>query len=312
MTTDVIAPAKAPRGLTRGRKSGGTVAAVSTVLAGLVAIWYLAAIPLNGAQLEDLYARIDPERTFSFGERLAATWTNNRPLLPTPDLIVADFWESATSASITSKRNILYHVGVTAGATAIGFVLGALLGMALAIGLVRLRTLDASLMPWLIASQTIPILAIAPMVVAVLGTIGLSGLAPKAAISMYLCFFPVTVGMVKGLRAPDRLALDLMRTYSATGGQIMSKLRFPAAIPYLFASLKVAIALGLVGTMVAELSTGGQAGLGGRLLTASYNGDMVHMWTALITSSFLAIFLIYLVGLVERATTVSAPGASAT
>jgi NitT/TauT family transport system permease protein len=165
-------------------------------------------------------------------------------------------------------------------------------------------------MPWLIASQTIPILAIAPMLVAVLGTIGLTGLAPKAAISMYLCFFPVTVGMVKGLRAPDPLALDLMRTYSADGAQVLRKLRFPAALPYLFASLKVAIALGLVGTMVAELSTGGQAGLGGRLLTASYNGDMVHMWTALITSSLLAILLVWLVGVAERVTTRWMPAAA--
>ena len=277
------------------------------VLAGLVAVWYLVAVPVNGAQLEGLYSRIDPERTFSFDERLAATWEINRPMLPTPDLIVVDFWESATTASITSKRNILYHVGVTAGTTALGFSLGALLGIALAIGIVHLRTLDASLMPWLIASQAIPILAIAPMVIAVLGTIGLTGLAPKATISMYLCFFPVTVGMVKGLRAPDPLSLDLMRTYSASGGQILSKLRFPTAMPYLFASLKVAIALGLVGTMVAELSTGGQAGLGGRLLTASYNGDMIHMWTALITSSLLAIVLVWLVGQAERVATRSAP-----
>ncbi len=282
-------------------------AALLVVLSGLIVIWYLVAIPVNGAQLEDLYARIDPDRSFSFEERLTATWDSNRPMLPTPDLIVADFWESATASSITSRRNILYHVGVTAGATALGFALGALLGVALSVGLVQLRTLDASLMPWLIASQTIPILAIAPMVVAVLGTIGLTGLAPKAAISMYLCFFPVTVGMVKGLRAPDRLALDLMRTYSATGRDVLFKLRFPCAMPYLFASLKVAIALGLVGTMVAELSTGGQAGLGGRLLTASYNGDMIHMWTALVTSSLLAVFLVFLVGRVERLLAAWAP-----
>jgi NitT/TauT family transport system permease protein len=304
MTTEATA------GRRRGRQSG-QLASVGTVLAGLVALWYLIAIPLNGAQLEDLFARIDPNRTFSFSERLTATWDNNRPMLPTPDLIAADFWDSATSTSVTNRRNILYHVGVTAGATALGFALGALLGVVLAIGLVHLRTLDASLMPWLIASQTIPILAIAPMLIAVLGNIGLTGLAPKAIISMYLCFFPVTVGMVKGLRAPDRLALDLMRTYSATRAQVLGKLRFPAAMPYLFASLKVGIALGLVGTMVAELSTGGQAGLGGRLLTASYNGDMIHMWTALVTSSLLAILLVYLVGRAERLFTAPAPAMQA-
>ena len=296
MTTEAVGGVASARHTVADRKRG----AVLVVLGALIAIWYLVAVPLNGAQLEDLYSRIDPERTFNFSERLTATWDHNRPMLPTPDLIVADFWDGATSSSLTSKRNIIYHVAVTAGATALGFALGALLGVVLAVGLVHLRTLDASLMPWLIASQTVPILAIAPMVVAVLGTIGLTGLAPKAAIAMYLCFFPVTVGMVKGLRAPDRLAQDLMRTYSASSTQILRKLRFPSAMPYLFASLKVAIALGLVGTMVAELSTGGQAGLGGRLLTASYNGDMIHMWTALVTSSLLAVVLVFIVGRAER------------
>jgi hypothetical protein len=93
----------------------------------------------------------------------------------------------------------------------------------LAVGIVHVRTLDRSLLPWIIASQTIPILAIAPMIIVVLGNIGLTGLIPKSLISMYLCFFPVTIGMVKGLRSPDPLQLDLMRTYSATELQCLVK-----------------------------------------------------------------------------------------
>ena len=118
----------------------------------------------------------------------------------------------------------------------VGFCLGTLLGILLAVGIVHLRTLDRSLMPWIIASQTIPILAIAPMIIVVLGNFGFIGLLPKSIISMYLCFFPVTIGMVKGLRSPDPLQLDLMRTYSASPGQVFWKLRWPASVPFLFAS----------------------------------------------------------------------------
>ena len=128
-------------------------------------------------------------------------------------------------------------------------------------------------MPWIIASQTIPILAIAPMVIVVLGSIGLTGLVPKSLISMYLCFFPVTIGMVKGLTSPDPMQLDLMRTYNASTAQVFWKLRWPASVPFLFASLKVAIAIALVGAIVGELPTGAQAGIGARLLNGSYYGQ---------------------------------------
>src|SRR3546814_18365552 len=111
----------------------------------------------------------------------------------------------------------------------LGFALGTLLGILLAVGIVHVRTLDRSLLPWVIASQTIPILAIAPMIVVVLGNIGFTGVLPKALISMYLCFFPVTIGMVKGLRSPAPLPRDLLRTYSARTGQLICKLRWPAS-----------------------------------------------------------------------------------
>ena len=121
-------------------------------------------------------------------------------------------------------------------------------------------------MPWIIASQTIPILAIAPMVIVVLGSLGFTGLVPKSLISMYLCFFPVTIGMVKGLTSPEPMQLDLMRTYNASTSQVLWKLRFPASVPFLFTSLKVAVAIALTGAIVGELPTGAVAGIGARLL----------------------------------------------
>jgi NitT/TauT family transport system permease protein len=162
------------------------------------------------------------------------------------------------------------------------------------------KSLEKSLMPWVISSQTIPILAIAPMIVVVLGAIGLKGLVPKAIISTYLCFFPVTIGMVKGLRSPDPLQMDLMRTYSANHWQTFWLLRWPSSLPFLFASLKVAIAISLVGAIVGELPTGAQAGLGARLLAGSYYGQTIQIWSALVTAALLAASMVALVGVIER------------
>ena len=158
-------------------------------------------------------------------------------------------------------------------------------------------------MPWIIASQTIPILAIAPMVIVVLASIGVKGLLPKAIISTYLSFFPVTVGMVKGLRSPDPILLDLMRTYNASRAQVFWKLRVPASVPFLFASMKVAIAISLVGAIVGELPTGAAAGIGSRLLIGSYYSQTIQLWSALIAASVLAALLVTIVGLVDRSVT---------
>ena len=160
--------------------------------------------------------------------------------------------------------------------------------------------LDRTLMPWIIASQTIPILAIAPMIIVVLGSMGIVGLFPKATISTYLCFFPVVVGMVKGLRSPNIILVDLMHSYSASKTQVFWKLRMPASIPYLFASMKIAVALSIVGSIVAELPAGAQAGLGARLLSGSYYGQTNLIWAALITASIISATLVSVIGRMER------------
>ena len=157
-------------------------------------------------------------------------------------------------------------------------------------------------MPWVIASQTIPILAIAPTIIVVLGAIGIQGLIPKALISTYLSFFPVVVGMVKGFRSPESIQLDLMHTYNAGGLQNFFKLRWPIALPYLFASMKVGIAASLVGAIVGELPAGGGNGLGARLLAGSYYGQTIQIWSSLAVAATLAGALVVIVGIVEGIT----------
>lgn len=271
---------------------------VLSVLAVLLLVWYIAAIPLNAPQVRE---HLPPEASFS--DVVAGTWSMERPVLPAPHQILAELQKSIFERPVTSPRSLVFHAGVTLSAALAGLGLALLLGLLLAIGIVHVRTLDRSLMPWVIASQTVPVLAIAPMVVVVLGNLGITGLLPKAAIAGYLSFFPITVGMVKGLRSPDPLQLDLMRTYSAAGHQVFAKLRWPASLPFLFPGLRVAVALALVGAIVAELPTGAQAGLGARLLGGSYYGQTVQIWATLIVASLLSLAALFVVGLVERGVT---------
>ncbi len=134
---------------------------------------------------------------------------------------------------VLNPRNLLFHAWVTLSATLMGFIIGALLGIGLAIAIVHSRVLQKSLMPWIIASQTVPILAIAPIIIVALGSVGLTGLIPKSVISAYLSFFPTAIGMVKGLSSADAMQLDLMRTYNASRPETFTKLRWPAALPFL-------------------------------------------------------------------------------
>ena len=297
MTTDAIA-LPAAMWTTGGARFAFHAVPVAAVLVFLTVGWYALAVWLNAPQVIDRFKRDGQEWTMP--QLVGATWSMERPVLPAPHQIARDFYQTVFATPIDSKRSLVYHAGVTVSATLVGFVFGAALGIVLAIGIIHLPVLDRSLLPWIIASQTVPILAIAPMVVVVLGNLGFSGLLPKAVISMYLCFFPVTVGVVKGLRSPDPLQLDLMRTYSASRAQVFRKLRWPSATGFLFASLKVAIAGSLIGAIVGELPTGAQAGLGARLLTGSYYGQTMQIWSALIMASLVGVVLVSIVALAER------------
>ncbi len=273
---------------------------VLSILAVLVVVWYGAAAVMNAQWARDQAARAGTHPDMM--QILAATMDQRRPVLPAPHQLAEQLWKSVVMVPVTSKRSLVYHAWITLSATAAGFAIGSLAGIVLAVAIVHDRAVDLSVMPWIIASQAIPILAIAPMVIVMLNAVGVTGLLPKALISAYLSFFPVTVGMVKGFRSPDPMQLDLLRTYNAGAGQVLRKLRWPAALPYLFASLKVAVAAALVGTIVGELPTGAVAGLGARLLSGSYYGQTVMIWATLVVASVLAAALVMAIGAVQRIT----------
>nr|WP_075217524.1 ABC transporter permease [Mongoliimonas terrestris] len=270
---------------------------VLTVVAALLAVWLAATYLLNVTVQRDAFERAGTPYTAR--TLFLATYQMERPILPSPHQVALELWKTTVETPVTSKRSLVYHGWITLSSTLVGFAIGTLLGIVLAVLIVHSRTLDKSLMPWIVASQTIPILAIAPMIVVVANAIGVTGLLPKAFISTYLSFFPVAVGMVTGLRSPDRLHLDLMRTYTATSSQVFWKLRLPAAVPFLFTSMKVGIAASLVGAIVAELPTGAVAGLGARLLAGSYYGQTVQIWSALFAAALMAAVLVAIVGMLD-------------
>lgn len=272
---------------------------VLTILLAIILFWYAMAIHMNAPWQNTLNNRAGltdvPFITFA-----QQTWAQDKPVLPAPHQVVTEIWNATVALEISSRRSLAYHGWITLSTTLLGFVFGTALGVLLAVAIIHNDASDRSLMPWIIASQTIPILAVAPMVVVGLGAVGLTGLVPKSLISMYLSFFPVVVGMVKGLRSPEAIQLDLMRTYDANGWQLFWKLRWPAAMPFLFASMKVGIAISLIGAVVAELSNASGGGLGVRLLTGSYNGQTIQIWAALFIAAGLAAVLVAIVGSAEK------------
>ena len=273
---------------------------IATVVAAIMVVWYGFTVYLNSPWQIDRYEKAGIE--WQMGDLVRDTMAHDRPVLPAPHQIAIEIWKTTVEKKITSKRSLIFHGSVTLSSTLLGFAMGTILGIGLAVSIVENRAMDKSLMPWIITSQTIPILAIAPMIIVVLNAVGLSGLVPKAMISTYLSFFPVVVGMVKGLRSPDPMHIDLMRTYNSSRLHMFWKLRLPASVPFLFASMKVAIAISLVGAIVGELPTGAVAGLGARLLAGSYYGQTIQNWSALISAACMAAILVTVVSVISHVT----------
>ena len=271
---------------------------LTCVLVVIVALWYVATVWLNSQWVYDQAARVDVQ--VEFREMVAATMNQKRPVLPAPHQVAAEFSKMVFETHVTSPRSLVFHAWVTLSGTLMGFALGTVMGVILAVGIVYNRAMDMSVMPWAIASQMVPIVALAPMLSVVLSQLGLGPPVSKAFVASYLTFFPVVVGMVAGLRSPDPIQLDLLRTYSASPSSAFWKLRLPASVRFLFTSSKVAIAAALVGTIVAELNQ--PTGLGARLLSGSYNGQTAMIWATLFVAALMAGALVLVIEGIERVT----------
>jgi NitT/TauT family transport system permease protein len=194
---------------------------------------------------------------------------------------------------------IARSVTYTAWEALVGFVLGGVAGLALAVAFAYSRLLERGLLPYVVASQTVPILAIAPMVVVWLGP---ASWLSKAVIAAYLTFFPVTINMLRGFRSVDPDAVSLMRSLAASPRRVFLKLQFPAALPYLFTALRISATASVVGAIVGELPVGSRFGMGVEIINAAqyYNAWPARLWAVDLVAASIGIGFYHVVALVER------------
>jgi NitT/TauT family transport system permease protein len=205
---------------------------------------------------------------------------------------------------------LLWHAALfTAKEAAVGFALGAGVGFALGVVLAHSKLAQRGLLPYVVASQTVPILAIAPIVVIYLGTLHVTAWFSVAVIAAYLTFFPVTINTLRGLTSADRRAVELMRSYAAGPWSVLWKLRVPAALPYIFAALKVSATASVVGAIIGEAPSSIQGGLGGEIIVFNqyYGLDPTKLWATNVVAAALGIVFFVVVVAAERLVVRRAP-----
>ncbi|WP_430784263.1 ABC transporter permease [Actinoplanes sp. G11-F43] len=262
---------------------------VLSVIAGLVA----AALVWEGYK-----AAGDPEGTVLFGVRV---------LPRADDLSMPHLWtigRRLADPEMTGGRPVWLVVAeaclFTLGITAAGFLAGAVIGLVLAAAMQRFRIVERGLLPYVILSQTVPLVALAPLIAGWGGTL-MPAWATVAVIAAYLAFFPVAVGMLRGLQSPAASGVELMRSYAAGWWRTLVKLRFPAALPYLFPALRLAGAAAVVGAVVGEISTGTRGGIGRLIIEYSREAtsDPAKVYTAMLGAALLGLLVAGLVSLLE-------------
>lgn len=269
----------------------GRVVAAAAGLAALIALW---------------------EGYKAFGGLTDDTWPGTGVALPvaTDDLTMphaADIWSTLWQPVQRGRDEVLAVFLIKAAAStlwkaALGFTAGVAVGLGLAVVMLRSRFAERALLPWINISQTVPLIALAPIVVTWARTSSVGDGVAVALIATYLTFFPVAVNALKGLQSPNPADLELMRSYAATPGQILRNLRFPAARPYLFPAFKLAATLSVVGAIVGEISAGVRGGLGRVILdfASRYSTGPARLYAAVLGAALLGLVVFGLVSGAER------------
>lgn len=286
---DPLAPSK-KRSLAPSRELVRSVGVMVLFLVGLAVVWE-AFKWLAG----------DPWRFPQFGYE-------HRPpfrLLQASDLNLPHIWDVVNAFGRPVQRSSEQSLGqflagaalYTWGEALIGFVVGTLVGIALATLFVHSRLAERAFVPYVIASQTIPIVALAPLIIVGIG----QGLLSVVFIATYLTFFPVTIAEVRGLRSPDPRSLELMRSYAASRRSIFWKVRLPASVPYLFSALKIAATASVVGTIIGEDPGGAAQGLGRAIVNFNqqYITGPEKLWATILVASLLGMAFYLVVRVIE-------------
>ncbi|MEN9206512.1 MAG: ABC transporter permease subunit [Thermostichales cyanobacterium DRC_bins_46] len=260
----------------------------------LLMIWpgvaMLVNYPVAAARLAQ-GAQLDCETAWRCAQELS------RPVIPFP----AQLWSGLVNLSwplnsSTLPYNALYTAAETLAGLGLALLVGAVTGTVLAFS----RAFERMVLPWLVASQNVPIIALAPVIAVLLGQFGVEGLLPKAIVSAYIAFFPLSIGIARGLQRVHPLQLDLMRTYASRSWQVFLWLRIPAALPMIFTSLKLSVTMALVGAMIAEISIVSFAGLGPMILGRLQFSDTTGLWAIMIYAAGIGILMVQGIQLLER------------
>jgi NitT/TauT family transport system permease protein len=293
-------PSPEPAGAPRRRSRLGRIGVYAVFLLALFVLW-------EGLK----FIGGDPWRYFGWEWHppLKITTVNDQSLPHVWDIVAAMIGPYRRSAD----QSMFVYLGIKALYTwreaAIGFVLGGLLGVGLAAVFVHWQLVERAFVPYVVASQTIPIVALAPMIVFFFG----NNVMSVVIIATYLTFFPVTIAMIRGLRSPDPRALELMRSFAANRRTILWKLRLPASLPYLFTALKITATASIVGAIIGEGPGGIGDGLGWSIINFNqqYVTSPARLWCAIFIAALLGITFYALVRLVELRTLRGRPEASA-
>ncbi|PXX59259.1 NitT/TauT family transport system permease protein [Nocardia tenerifensis] len=268
-------------------------------------VGYAAAVLVLVLGCWELVKLLVPERGVSIGDQ--------RILPRTGDGALPHVWSVVTvlgerDGGGTVGATLMRTAGFTLGLALLALVLGTVVGVLLAVLMQRFAWIERGLLPYIIVSQTVPLIALAPLVAGWGGKIVIAGEPWRpwmsiAVIASYLAFFPVAVGMLRGLQSPSKASVELLRSYSASWWETLLHLRFPAAVPHLLPALRLAAAASVIGAVVAEISTGTAGGIGRQIIVFAQQatGDAARLYAAVLAAALLGVVVTALVGLIELA-----------
>lgn len=261
-----------------------------TVLVLVLALW-------------ELVKLVVPERGVSIGDQRILPRTGDGAL-PHVWSVVTVLGERDNSGTV--GETLLRTAGFTFGLALLALLIGTVIGVALAVLMQRFGWVERGLLPYIIVSQTVPLIALAPLVAGWGGKIVIAGEPWRpwmsiAVIASYLAFFPVAVGMLRGLQAPSKASVELLHSYSASWWETLVHLRFPAAVPHFLPALRLAAAASVIGAVVAEISTGTAGGIGRQIIVFAQQatGDASRLYAAVLAAALLGVAVTAVVGLAE-------------
>jgi NitT/TauT family transport system permease protein len=271
-------------------------------------LYFVASAALAAGAWEGYKAVGNPDGTILFGARILPRADDLA--MPHLGTIAGRLFEPEVAGGPQVWSVVASAIVVTLGEVAAGLLIGTLVGLLLAVAMQRLRVIERGLLPYVIISQTVPLVALAPAIAGWGGVIKLGSYPWQpwmsvAVIASYLAFFPIAVGVLRGLQSPSAIEEELMRSYGASWWRTLFLLRFPSSRPYLWTALKLAVAAAVVGAVVGEISTGTRGGVGRLLLeySRSATSDPAKVYTAMLGVAVLGLFVTGLVSLGERLAT---------